>query len=179
MVAIPRPGADEYAPYYGKYIDLVPEASGEGALAELLERQIEETRSALGGLPDARALHRYAAGKWSIKEVVGHVTDAERVFAYRALWIARADPTPLAGFDENAFVPPGRFDARTLSDLLGELAAVRRATVALLRGLPADAVARRGTASGKPVSVRALAYIIAGHERHHLRILKERYLAGS
>lgn len=179
MVAIPRPTPDEFAPYYGKYIDQVPEADGEGALAELLTRQISETQALLAGLPEARALYRYASGKWSIKEVVGHLTDAERVFAYRALRFARADETPLASFDENAFVPPGRFDSRPLADLVAELVAVRQATVALLRGLPAEAVARRGTASGKTVSVRALAYIIAGHERHHVQILKERYLQGS
>ncbi|HTR21089.1 MAG TPA: DinB family protein [Gemmatimonadales bacterium] len=176
MVAIPRPGADEYASYYGKYIDRVPEAGGEGALVDLLGRQIGETQALLAGLPEARALYRYATGKWSIKEVVGHLADAERVFAYRALRFARADETPLASFDENAFVPPGRFDSRLLSDLVAEFVAVRQATVAMLRGLPAEAVARRGTASGKSVSVRALAYIIAGHERHHVQILKERYL---
>ena len=179
MVAIPRPAADEYAPYYGKYIDRVPAVDGDGALAALLDRQLAETRELLAGIAESRASHRYAPGKWSIKEVVGHLADSERVFAYRALRIARGDETPLASFYENAFVPPGRFDDRALPDLVAELEAVRRATVALLRGLPAEAVARRGTASGKTVSVRALAYIIAGHERHHVQILKERYLQGS
>lgn len=176
MTAIPRPASDEFAPYYAKYIDQVPEAGGEGVLADLLAAQIRDTQQVFAGMSETRALHRYAPGKWSIKEVVGHLADSERVFSYRAMRIARGDETPLASFDETAFVPPGRFDARTLTELVAEFTAVRQATVALLRGLPQDAIARRGTASGKTVSVRALAYIIAGHERHHVKILKERYL---
>jgi hypothetical protein len=113
-----------------------------------------------------------------VAEVVGHVTDAERIFAYRALRIARGDATPLASFDENAYVPAGSFDRRTLPDLLDELATVRHATLTLMRGLPAEAWARSGVASGRPVSVGALAYIIAGHELHHVAILRERYGIG-
>lgn len=179
MVAITRPGADEFAPYYGKYIERVPAADGDGVFLDLLGRQLGETKALLGGLAEARALHRYAPGKWSVKEVVGHLCDSERVFAYRAMRIARGDETPLASFDENAFVPPGRFDERPLADLIAEFAVVRQATVALFRGLPVESLVRRGTASGKTVSVRALAYIIAGHERHHVEILRERYLQGT
>jgi len=169
--AIPRPPAAEYAPYYARYIDKVPE----GDLLRTLENQARETQALLAGLSDAKALHRYAPGKWSIKEVIGHVTDTERVFSYRALRFARADATALPGFDENAWVPAGRFEARSLKDLAAELDAVRRATIALFRGLDAAALARRGTASDNAVSVRAIAWIIAGHERHHVALLHERY----
>jgi uncharacterized damage-inducible protein DinB len=170
-VTVPRPEPSEYAPYYERYISKVPP----GDLVKQLEDQRRETQQLLGGLPDAKALHRYAPGKWSVKEVVGHVTDTERVFCYRALRFARGDEQPLLGFDEKAWVPAGRFDARPLDDLAAELDAVRRATIALFRGLDAEALARRGTANNNPVTVRALAWIIAGHERHHLAILRERY----
>ena len=123
---IPRPAAAEYDPYYGRYIDKVPE----GDLLRTLEDQARETQRLLAGLSDAKALHRYAAGKWSIKEVIGHVADTERVYAYRALRFARADATALPGFDEKAWVPAGSFDARSLADLAGELDAVRRAAPA-------------------------------------------------
>ena len=169
--AIPRPAAAEYDPYYGRYIDKVPE----GDLLRTLEDQARETQALLAGLSDAKALHRYAPGKWSIKEVIGHVADTERVYSYRALRFARADATSLPGFDENAWVPAGDFDARPLADLAAELDAVRRATLALFRGLDAAALARRGTANDAAVSVRAIAWIIAGHERHHVALLHERY----
>jgi uncharacterized damage-inducible protein DinB len=171
-IAIPRPDASEYAPHYETYVTKVPD----GDLLTILEEQRQETQGLLAGIPEGRALHRYAPGKWSIKEVVGHVTDAERVFCYRALRFARGDQTPLSGFDEKAYAPAGKFDARPLPDLAAELDAVRRATIALFSGLDSEALARRGPANNKEVSVRALAYIIAGHERHHLGILRERYL---
>ena len=171
MTTIPRPETSEYAPFYETYISKVPK----GELLQVLEDQRRETQQLLAGLPEAKALHRYAPDKWSIKEVVGHLTDSERVFAYRALRFARADDKPLQGFDEKAWVPPGRFDVRPLMDLAAELDAVRRATTALFRGLDAEALARRGTANNNTVSVRALAWIIAGHERHHVGILHERY----
>ena len=149
-----------------------PEASG------VVERQIAETRALLRDLPAGRAEHRYAAGKWSVAEVVGHLADAERVFSYRALRIARGDETPLPGFDENAYVPAGRFDRRPIADVVDEFTAVRHATLALLRGLPEDTLTRTGTASGYAVSARALAWIIAGHELHHRAVLRERYGVG-
>ncbi len=170
---IPRPDATEYAPFYGTYVGKVPD----GDLLELLERQRRETQNLLAGLSDTQALHRYAPGKWSIKEVVGHLMDSERVFCYRALRFARADEKPLQGFDEKAWVPAGSFDARPLADLAAELDAVRRATIALFRGFDAAALARKGTANNNEVTVRALAWIVAGHERHHVAILRERYLA--
>lgn len=167
-----RPEASEYAPFFAAYVALVPD----GDLLARLESQLEETTGTLAELPESQGDFAYAPGKWTLKEVVGHLTDAERVFAYRALRFARGDPSPLASFDENLWTPNSGARGRSLADLLEELRAVRAATVALFRHLPPEAVERRGTASGKEVSVRALAWIIAGHERHHLRILRERYL---
>jgi hypothetical protein len=172
MTDYPRPGADEYAPFYAGYVAEVPE----GDVLDFLRHQTDEVLASLRPLPAARWRHRYAPGKWSIAEVLGHLTDAERVFAYRALRIARGDQTPLPGFDENAYVPAGGFDARAPAGLLTEYVTVREATVALFQGLPAGAGERRGVASGAGVSARALLYMIAGHERHHLRVLQERYL---
>jgi hypothetical protein len=171
VTTIPRPEPSEYAPSYEAYVAKVPQ----GDLLTVLDQQRRDTQQLLAGLPETKALHRYAPGKWSVKEVVGHLADSERVFSYRALRFARADGLPLQGFDEQAWVPAGRFDARSLTDLAGELAAVRGATIALFRGLDAEALACRGTANNKTVSVRALAWIIAGHERHHVGILHERY----
>lgn len=166
-----RPAPGEYASYYGPYVARVPE----GDPVALLEQQLDDTCRLLSGLSDAQADHAYAPGKWTVKEVVGHITDAERVFAYRVMRFGRGDTTDLAGFDENAYVPAGAFAARSLASLVEEFAAVRRATIALLRNLPDEAWLRQGTANGYPVSVRALAYIIAGHELHHRAILEERY----
>ena len=168
-----RPAADEHAPYYGKYIDRVPD----GDIETVLEEQIGDTLALLRSLSEEDGGRAYAEGKWTVKEVVGHVSDAERIFSYRLLRAARGDATPLPGFDENAFTPAGRFNERTLASLVDELAAVRAATLALVRGLSADAWDRRGVASGHGFSVRAAAYIIAGHERHHAGLIRERYLA--
>lgn len=167
-----RPAADEYAPFYAGYVARVPD----GDVVAQMERQIEEVRALLAPLSAEQAAHRYAPGKWSIREVVGHLADAERVMAYRALRFARGDRTPLAGFDENAYVPESGAERRTLASLLDELAAVRAASVALFRGLPAEAWERDGEANRHRVTVRALAWIIAGHELHHLALLRERYL---
>lgn len=167
-----RPAPDEYAPYYGTYIGKV----GDGDVVHALGAQIVETVAFLRGIPEARGGHRYAEGKWSIREVIGHLADAERVFAYRAMRFARNDSTPLASFDENAYVTNASHDGRTMASLIDEFAAVRGASVALFDGLSADEFLRRGTASGKAMSVRALAWVVAGHERHHVGILKERYL---
>ena len=169
-----RPAADEHLPYYSRYVERVPD----GELLTRLERQGAETAALLRTIPEGRASHRYAPGKWSVKEVVGHISDTERIFSYRALRIARADRTPLAGFDENGFVRAAGFDRRTLRELVDELVAVRAATVALYRGLGDEEVARRGTANGAEVSVRALAWITAGHELHHVALLRERYGVG-
>lgn len=169
-----RPAADEYTPYYGRYVERVPD----GDVIATLERNARDTAAFLRS-PElqARAEHRYAPGKWSVKEVVGHMADAERVFAYRMLRFGRADTTDLPGFDENAYVPAGEFAARTLDDLVAEFLAVRAATIPLIRGMPQAAWTRRGVASNNAISVRALAWVIAGHELHHRAVLEERYLA--
>ena len=168
---VERPAAGEFIPYYGTYIARVPA----GDLAGILATQGASTQRLLALLGDARARHRYAPEKWSVKEVIGHLADAERVFAYRARRFARADESPLAGFDEKAYVPIADFDRRPLAALLAEFAAVRAATLALVTSLDEAAWRRQGTANGAGVSVRALACIIAGHELHHLAILRERY----
>lgn len=170
---IGRPGSDEYVPYYGTYIAKVPE----GDVHALLASQLAETLALIRSIPESRGAHRYAPDKWSIKEVIGHILDAERIFSYRALRIGRGDKTPLPGFEQNDYVPQGHFDSRTFGDLAEELAAVRQATIQLFAHLDGAALERRGTASGHPISVRALAYIIAGHERHHVGILKTQYLS--
>ena len=167
-----RPAPDEFAPYYGRYIEKVPD----GDIVATLRDQVEETLAALRAIPDARAGHRYAPDKWSIREMVGHLSDAERIFAYRALRIARGDETPLPGFDENSFVSRARLDDRSFAGLIDEYAAVRAASVALFDSLFPEEWTRRGIASDKGVSVRALAWITAGHELHHLEILRARYL---
>ena len=170
-IAIPRPSADEHSEGVGRYLAGVP---GEDA-RRVLVSQTDEVDRLLGALPEARVLHRYAPGKWSVKEVLGHLSDCERIYGYRALCFARGDATPLPGFDENAYAPAGRFDVRPLGDLLDEWRAVRGSTLALYRGLDAEALLRRGVANGKPISVRALAWLAAGHTRHHLGVLRERY----
>ncbi|HEY6572237.1 MAG TPA: DinB family protein [Candidatus Eisenbacteria bacterium] len=166
-----RPQASEHAPYYGKYTSLVPD----GSIVETLRKQMGETAALLAGVPADREEHRYAEGKWSVKEVVGHMADAERVFAYRLLRFSRGDETPLAGFDENTYVPAGAFGARTLRSLAEEFRAIREATIRLIDGLDDRAMSRGGVASDNAVTVRALAWIIAGHELHHAGILRERY----
>jgi hypothetical protein len=163
----------EYAAPYAGYVAAV----GDADVLHLLERQLDTVPRLLGGVSDSRAGYRYAPGKWSVKEVVGHLGDTERIMAYRALRIARGDATPLPGFDENAFVRGADFDRRTLGSLVDEWVAVRQTTLALLRPLDAEALQRIGSASGHPVSVRALAYIMAGHVTHHLGVLQTRYLA--
>lgn len=168
---IGRPEADEIPPHFVGYISQVTESDPVAVLAG----QIDVTAGLLRGLSDADALQRYAPGKWSVKEVVGHLTDTERIMAYRALRIARGDETPLPGFDEKAYVPPAKFDARPLAELVADFRAVRTATLGLFKSFDGEAWRRRGTASGKPISVRALGYVIPGHERHHVEILKTRY----
>jgi len=169
---VPRPAAQEFSPYFAGYIGQVPPAADP---VELLEAQRARVPALFSTVSEEGAAYRYAPEKWSVKEMVGHLADAERIFAYRLLRIARTDQTPLAGFDENAYVPAGRFDARSLPDLVAEWEAVRDATLALARGLPPEAWERRGISNSEPISARALLYIIAGHVEHHLRVLKERY----
>jgi uncharacterized damage-inducible protein DinB len=168
---IVRPGTEEYAPFYGTYVDAVPE----GDVLAILRASGEETRRLLDAAGEARAGERYAEGKWSVRETVGHVADTERIMTFRALRIARGDATPLPGFDENAYVAAAGFERRTLRSLADELQRIRESTLDLFRHLDDGALALRGTASGSAVSARALAWIVAGHELHHRRILRERY----
>ena len=166
-----RPAAEEYAPYFGRYISLIKD---EDILAKL-QKQWGETTAMLRSLSEKDGGLRYAPDKWSAKEVVGHVNDTERIFAYRALRIARSDKTPLAGFEQDDYVRGGNFSGRTLVELAEEFGPVRMATVAFFKSLQKEAWQRRGTANGKEVTVRALAFIVAGHELHHRLILEERY----
>jgi hypothetical protein len=166
-----RPQAGEYNPYYGRYISLVSSDD----VIEMLEKQPPETVS-LFKSASAKADFRYAPGKWSVKEMLGHVNDTERVMAYRALRVARRDKTPLPGFEQDDFVRDGNFGRRTLPDLIDEFTDVRKATLSLFRTFDGGVGERIGEASGHAVSVRALAYIIAGHELHHRKLLQEKYL---
>jgi hypothetical protein len=172
MMSPHPPGPDEYGPAYAGYVARVPQGAD---LLQLLAGQLDATTARLGSVPEVRGVFRYAPGKWSVKEVVLHLADTERIMAYRALRIARGDTTPLAGFDENAYAPESGADAQPLAALVSGWADVRRATLSLFRQLPSEAWVRRGVASGMPVSVRALGWIIAGHERHHLEVLGDRY----
>jgi uncharacterized damage-inducible protein DinB len=167
-----RPQEGDYALYYQKYVSLVPS----GDFLEILQEQQRALMSLLSPLTDKQAEFRYAPDKWSIKEVVGHITDTERIFAYRLLRIGRGDQTPLAGFEQDGYVKEGNFSSRKISDLLQEFSAVRDSTVFLVRHFDDAAWLRRGNASGKDVSVLALAFVIAGHERHHRLLLEQRYL---
>lgn len=169
-----RPQPGEYAPYAQDDVDLVKGDDAAGALAA----QLPETLALLASVDERRATRfRYAPRKWTIKQIVGHLSDDERIFVYRMLCVARGDSRVLRGFDEKAYVRRAGFKERLLADLLDELSAVRGATVAFLRGLPDDAWARSGVVNGYPATVRGLAFHVAGHELHHRRILRERYLA--
>jgi hypothetical protein len=166
------PESSEYVRYFAKYISLVPK----GDVLESMERQLAETLTLLGGISPSKAEFRYAVGKWSIKEVVGHISDTERVMCDRALRFSRGDATPLPAFDENEYVRQANFDERTLADLASEFGSVRAATLHFFRSLGNEALMRRGVANNNEFTVRALAYIIAGHERHHVKLIRERYL---
>lgn len=169
-----KPDPSEYLPYYGRYIALV----SEGDVLGTLEAQMADTQALLRGVPASMSTYRYAPGKWSVNEMLGHMVDSERIFAARALRFARADTTPLPGFEQDDYVRNASFDACPLSELAAELDTVRRSTIFLFRHLTEEAWQRSGVANNANVSVRALAYIIAGHELHHRGILKSRYLTG-
>ena len=168
---ISKPQGGEFAPYFSRYIDLVPDGDVLGTLAA----QIHGTVTALRAVSDSDSLRRYADGKWSIREVLGHMCDTERIFAYRALRFARNDQTPLAAFEQDNYIPAARFDARPWPGLISEFEVLRSSNLAMFRGFDQDAWQRQGVASQNPMSVRAAAYIIAGHERHHMRVLREKY----
>jgi uncharacterized damage-inducible protein DinB len=172
VIARPEPG--EYAPYYDRYISQIPGTDILGTLDE----QRRQTLLLLCGRDEEDGDFRYAPDKWTAKEVLGHVCDTERVFAYRALRIARGDRTPMEGFEQDDYVKNGPFACAPLADVIDDYIAVRRATLTLLRNAEECAWTRSGVANKNEVSVRALAYIIAGHEVHHRRILEEKYFAG-
>lgn len=168
-----RPEADEHAPYYSKYVDRVPDGDIVGTL-DLIRR---ETLMLLTTISEERAMFAYAPDKWNIKEVLGHVVDGERVFSYRALWFARRSEHPLPSMEENEFAKNGGHARRSLKSIFAEYDHVRTATIDLFDNLDADSFLRRGIASGQHVSVRGLAWIIAGHDQHHREMIKTRYLA--
>lgn len=174
-LSIDKPDETEYLPYYARYISLVPD----GDLLAVLSQQLEATLALLGSIPESQAGFRYAPDKWSIKELVGHVIDSERIFAYRALRFARNDKTPLAGYEQDDYIRGASFNDQPLSELGEEFESVRRSTVFLFKHLNREAWLRKGVANGSEASVRALAYIIAGHELHHRAILHSRYLSAA
>ncbi|HEY1952115.1 MAG TPA: DinB family protein [Gemmatimonadaceae bacterium] len=167
-----RPAKSEYLPYYERYIALVPD----GDVVVTLAAQMSETQALLHGLPSSVATYRYAPDKWSVNQVIGHLIDSERNFAFRALRFARNDPAPIPGFEQDDYVRNAAFDAYPLGELAAELDAVRQSTLLMFRHIDDAAWTRRGIANNAEVSVRALAYIIAGHELHHRDILLARYL---
>jgi hypothetical protein len=166
------PERTEAAEYYFKYIDQVPA----GDIREILDIQSAKVAALLNGISEERSLYRYAPGKWSIRDVVNHLNDTERLFTFRAFWFARGFDSPLPSFDEAPAAVAANADSRSWSSLIEEFAAARAATAAFYRSLSPDSWGRRGTASGNPFTVRALAYLTAGHVTHHVRILNERYL---
>jgi uncharacterized damage-inducible protein DinB len=167
---IKRPDQSEFAPFYAGYIEKVPDS---GPL-KLLEEQIAQLER-LKSLPDDKANHAYASGKWTVKELIGHVADSERVFSYRLTRIARGDKTPLAGFDENAWAKTAPHRKRSIAAIVDEMIAVRRATLALVESLDDTTVSNVGLANNNSVSARAICWIMAGHTKHHLDMLTERY----
>jgi uncharacterized damage-inducible protein DinB len=167
-----RPANDEAAPYYFTYINQV---SGDDALP-VLETQLEESAALFSTISEAKSLHRYAPGKWSIRQVLNHITDTERSFAFRTLWFARGFDTPLPSYDQEIAAAGAQADHVAWSAHVEEFRQVRLATISLFRNLPPEAWGRTGMASGNRFTVRALAYITAGHLTHHVTILRERYL---
>jgi len=166
-----RPLTGEYAPFYETYVSLVKSDD----ILTTLETQRLQTAQLFAARTERDGNFRYAPDKWTVKEVVGHLSDSERIFAYRALRIARGDRTPLSGFEQDDYVRAAHFGNRTLADLAEEFALVRASTVSLFKSLDQEAWERRGSANKNEVTVRALAFIIAGHELHHRGILDERY----
>ena len=172
MTPTAAPDRTEAAEYYFTYINQVPA----GDIVRILEAQLPETVTFLRTIPDDRSMHRYAPDKWTIRQVLSHMNDGERVFAYRALWFARGFDSELPSFDQNVAIESDGAHERTWPALIDEFQAVRQASLALFRDLPPKAWTRRGVASGNPFTVRALAYIIAGHVFHHVKMLRERYV---
>jgi hypothetical protein len=167
-----RPATDEFSPFYGGYIGLVPD----GDEGEKLQEQLEEIKAFVQGITEDQGNYRYAAGKWSIKEVIGHITDNERIMSYRLLRIARGDRTSLPGYNQDEFMAGAPFDRLSLGELLDDFIAVRKATCSLIRSLAEETWDNRGFANDLEISARALIYVIIGHPIHHLNVIKERYL---
>ena len=170
-----RPERSEFAEYYSTYVDKVPN----GDIRQILEAQSSEVANFLDGIPNSQSDHRYAADKWTIREVLAHLNDCERLFVFRAFWFARGFAGPLPSFDQNVAMTGAAADQRSWANHIEEFRAVRAATLTLFRNLPPEAWDRRGIASDNPVTVRALAYITAGHVAHHVALLNERYLSNS
>ncbi len=171
-IQISRPETGEFDAYYERYVSLVRD----GDIISTLQNQIAETLGILGAIDEEKAVFRYAEGKWSVKELLGHIIDTERIFAYRALRIARGDATPIEGYEQDDYIKNAEFDKCDLADLAEEFTLVRKSNVLMYQGLSETAWHRRGVANDKEISVRALVYISAGHELYHVNILKERYL---
>jgi uncharacterized damage-inducible protein DinB len=167
-----KPEASEYAPYYETYVSLVPA----GDVVEALGRQADEVESLFASIGEERAGHAYAEGKWTIRQLAGHVVDCERIFAYRAMALARGERQPLPGMDQDEYMAASDFDSRTLADLAAEFRHARAANVLMFRGLSEEAWTRRGVVSEREITVRALVSIVYGHGAHHLNILRARYL---
>ena len=172
MISAPEPA--EYSPFFADYIREV----GTADPVEMMRSQLESTGALFDAVPEARGAYRYGPDKWSIREIVGHLADTERIMSCRALRLARRDQVALPGFEENAFVAAAGFDRRTLASLTEEWRAVRRASIALFEGLTEDDLHHRGIVNDGPMSARALAFIIPGHELHHVRVLQKRYGVG-
>lgn len=168
-----RPEKNEYAEYYETYVSLV----GETDVVSAMQNQIDELNELFSQISDEKGLYAYAEGKWTIKELLGHLIDGERVFAYRAFRFSRADKTPLPGFDQTPYIENANYNSIKITDLLSELILLRKSNILLFSNLSDEAWSRTGIASDNEISVRALVYILVGHIRHHLNILKERYLS--
>nr|WP_263323397.1 DinB family protein [Neobacillus sp. Marseille-Q6967] len=167
-----RPTENEYPTYYQPYLNLV----SEGDLVKLLKDNLKEMITLFEGISDEEALHRYAQGKWSVKEVLGHITDTERIMSYRLLRVSRGDQTPLAGFNETDYVEAAQTNNLPMKAILEDFKATRNATITQIQNTPVKAWNNQGNANGMPITTRAIAYIIAGHEMHHRKIVEERYL---
>ena len=170
---IQRPSENEYPAYYQPYVNLVPDTD----LVQLLKENLQETVQLFEGLSEEEGLFRYSPNKWSIKEVLGHMTDTERIMSYRLMRVGRGDPTPLAGFNENDYVAGSQINQLPISDILEDFIATRKATLTLIRNMPTEAWANIGIANGAEITAQAIAYIIAGHAIHHRKIITERYLS--
>lgn len=168
-----RPSKNEYAEYYERYVSLVEEAD----IIAAMQSQLNEAEQLFAEITEEKSHYAYAGDKWTIKELLGHLTDGERIFAYRALRISRADETPMEGFEQDGYIENSNFNAMKLADLIEEFALSRKANLILFKNLSENAWLRTGTASDSAVSVRALAYIMVGHISHHIKILRERYLS--